>query len=134
MIDWDLAGRVATRFAGTYPLEGTYHADLLAREASGVVAEAAQMVEAETRLASVGAPEVAVVSRKEWAETNVAVFARLLAPAEAAIKKSNPLASRVVAAEMGAVLGFLARKVLGQYELVLPGDSDNGDVKKSLPS
>jgi coenzyme F420 biosynthesis associated uncharacterized protein len=128
MIDWSLAVRVASRFAGTYPLEGTYHADLLARDAPGIVAEAAQMVESETRLAYVGAPEVAVVSRREWAESNVAVFSRLLAPAEAAIKKSNPLASRVVAAEMGAVLGFLARKVLGQYELVLPGDDDNGDV------
>ncbi|NNC92644.1 MAG: hypothetical protein HKN80_09145 [Acidimicrobiia bacterium] len=128
MIDWSLAVRVASRFAGSYPLEGTYHADLLARDAPGIVAEAAQMVESETRLAYVGAPEVAVVTRREWAESNVAVFSRLLAPAEAAIKKSNPLASRVVAAEMGAVLGFLARKVLGQYELVLPGDDDNGDV------
>jgi coenzyme F420 biosynthesis associated uncharacterized protein len=128
MIDWSLAVRVASRFAGTYPLEGTYHADLLARDAPGIVAEAAQMVESETRLAYVGAPEVAVVSRREWAESNVAVFTRLLAPAEAAIKKSNPLASRLVAAEMGAVLGFLARKVLGQYELVLPGGDENGDV------
>ena len=128
MIDWDLAVRVASRFAGTYPLEGTYHADLLARDAPGIVAEAASMVEAETGLASVGAPDVAVVTRKEWAETNVSVFSKLLAPAEAAIKKSNPLASRLVATEMGAVLGFLARKVLGQYELVLPGDTDNGDV------
>jgi len=128
MIDWSLAVRVASRFAGTYPLEGTYHADLLARDAPGIVAEAAQMVESETRLAYVGAPEVAVVSRREWAESNVAVFSRLLAPAEAAIKKSNPLASRLVAAEMGAVLGFLARKVLGQYELVLPGGDENGDV------
>lgn len=128
MIDWELAVRVASRFAGTYPLEGTYHSDLLARDASGIVAEAAQMVEAETRLAYVGAPEVAVVTRRDWAETNVAVFTRLLAPAEAAIKKSNPLAARLVAVEMGAVLGFLARKVLGQYELVLPGDDENGDV------
>lgn len=128
MIDWELAVRVASRFAGTYPLEGTYHADLLAREADRVVAEAAQMVEAETRLPSVGVPEVAVVTRREWAETNVSVFSRLLAPAEERMKKTNPIASRLVAAEMGAVLGFLARKVLGQYELVLPGDTDKGDV------
>ncbi|MEE9228481.1 MAG: zinc-dependent metalloprotease, partial [Acidimicrobiia bacterium] len=32
------------------------------------------------------------------------------------------------AAEMGAVLGFLSRKVLGQYELVLPGKGESGDV------
>ncbi len=128
MIDWDLAVKVATRFAGTYPLEETYHSDLLAREAPGIVAQAAQMVEEETGLTAAGEPAVEVVTRKQWAETNVAVFSQLLAPAEEKIKKANPVASRVVAAEMGAVLGFLSRKVLGQYELVLPGKGESGDV------
>ena len=128
MIDWDLAVKVASRFAGTYPLEDTYHSDLLAREAPGIVARAAEMVEAETGLTASGQPDVEVVSRKQWAETNVAVFSQLLAPAEEKIKKTNPLAARVVAAEMGAVLGFLSRKVLGQYELVLPGKGESGDV------
>lgn len=128
MIDWQLAVRIASRFAGSYPLEDTYHSDLLARQAPHLVARAAELVEVETRLASIGSPEVAVVTRKEWAESNVAVFSKLLAPAEERIKKNNPLASRIVAAEMGAVLGFLSRKVLGQYELVLPGENDTGDV------
>ncbi len=128
MIDWDLAVKVASRFAGTYPLEDTYHSDLLAREAPGIVARAAQMVENETGLTAAGEPAVEVVTRKQWAETNVAVFSQLLAPAEEKIKKANPVASRVVAAEMGAVLGFLSRKVLGQYELVLPGKGESGDV------
>ena len=128
MIDWDLAVKVASRFAGTYPLEDTYHTDLLAREAPGIVARAAQMVEEETGLTAAGEPAVEVVTRKQWAETNVAVFSQLLAPAEEKIKKANPVASRVVAAEMGAVLGFLSRKVLGQYELVLPGKGESGDV------
>jgi coenzyme F420 biosynthesis associated uncharacterized protein len=86
------------------------------------------MVEEETGLTAAGEPAVEVVTRKQWAETNVAVFSQLLAPAEEKIKKANPVASRVVAAEMGAVLGFLARKVLGQYELVLPGKGESGDV------
>ncbi len=128
MIDWDLAVKVASRFAGTYPLEDTYHSDLLARQAPGIVARAAEMVEAETGLTASGQPDVEVVSRKRWAETNVAVFAQLLAPAEEKIRKANPIAARVVAAEMGAVLGFLSRKVLGQYELVLPGKGESGDV------
>ena len=128
MINWDLAVKVASRFAGTYPLEETYHSDLLAREAPAMVARAAEMVENETGLAAAGKPAVEVVTRKQWAETNVAVFSQLLAPSEEKIKKANPLASRLVAVEMGAVLGFLSRKVLGQYELVLPGEGDSGDV------
>ena len=42
--------------------------------------------------------------------------------------KAASFARRVVAAETGALLGVMARRVLGQYELVLPTDDDKGDV------
>jgi coenzyme F420 biosynthesis associated uncharacterized protein len=42
--------------------------------------------------------------------------------------ESGGLSSRVMGAELGAVLGFMSKRVLGQYELVLPtADSDIGD-------
>lgn len=128
MIDWQLAVRIAGRAAGTHPLEDSYHRDLLARDAADLVAQAASMVEDETRLASIGVPDVAVVSRHEWAASNVEVFSELLAPVTDKIPKRSGLGPKVIAAEMGAVLGFLARKVLGQYELVLPGEAGRGDT------
>jgi coenzyme F420 biosynthesis associated uncharacterized protein len=128
VIDWDLAVRIAGRTAGTHPLEDTYHLDLLVRDADTMVAQAAAMVEQETGLASIGHPEVAVVSRKQWAASNVAVFSKLLAPATEKMSKQSAFGSKLVAVEMGAVLGFLGRKVLGQYELVLPGENGVGDV------
>ncbi|MFQ5947498.1 MAG: zinc-dependent metalloprotease [Acidimicrobiia bacterium] len=133
-IKWTLAARVAGRMAERYPLEGTYHEALFARQAPELVERAAELVEAETRLRSVGSPEVVVVTRRQWAESNIAVFTRLMAPAEARLaERSRGLArgivSRVVAAEVGALLGVLARRVLGQYELVLPsGGEDAGDT------
>jgi coenzyme F420 biosynthesis associated uncharacterized protein len=133
-VDWPLAVRVAGRVAGRYDLEGTYHDALFARQAPALIERAAAMVEAETGLPSVGSPAVEVVGRRRWIENNVAVFSRLLAPAEARIADrvkglTGMVASRVVAAEMGAILGVLARRVLGQYELVLPtGDEETGDV------
>lgn len=132
-VDWELAGRIAARAAGTYPLEGTYHEARLSRQAPGLVARASAMVETETGLHAPGQPEVAVVSRREWAESNLASFAALLAPAQEELAKSNgfgaKVARRVVGAEIGALLGVLARRVLGQYELVLPtGDDDRGDT------
>jgi len=80
---------------------------------------------------------VLVVSRADWAKRNLATFSHLLAPLESKIaekleqsgSKGAPaiVARQVVAIETGALLGFLARRVLGQYELVLP-TGDKGDV------
>jgi len=123
-VDWPLAVSVATRFAGNYPLAGTYHETRLRREAPDLVARAAELVAVETGLTGPGQPDVAVVSRRDWVETNVAAFNRLLAPAEEELGKYDgigaSMAGRVMGAELGAVLGFLSKRVLGQYELVLP--------------
>jgi coenzyme F420 biosynthesis associated uncharacterized protein len=131
-VDWPLAISVAKNVGGRYPLEGTYHETRLRRDAPGLVARASELVSEETGLSGSGVPTVEVVARGEWVETNVASFTRLLAPAEERLGTYTGvgagIAGRVVGAEMGAVLGFLSRKVLGQYELVLPtGDGDFGD-------
>lgn len=132
-VDWPLAVSVGARFAGSYPLEGTYHEERLARQMPKLVARAGEMVSEETGLVAAGDPEVAVVGRRAWVENNVASFGTLLAPAEERLAKQNgvgaSIAGRVMGAEMGAVLGFLARRVLGQYELVLPSpDREFGDT------
>jgi coenzyme F420 biosynthesis associated uncharacterized protein len=125
-----MAARVGARLAGTYPLEGTYHFALLARQAPGVIARAAALVAEETGLPWSGEPVVAVVTRAEWARANVAAFGRLLAPAEARLAAARPgrLSGRVLGAEVGALVGFLARRVLGQYELVVPSGDGGGDT------
>ena len=132
-LDWRLANRVASRMAGSYPLEGTYHETRYASQAAAMVERASDLVEAETGLSALGAPEVAVVSRREWVDNNIASFSSLLAPAERKLSRQKGIGSRiarrVVAIEMGAVLGMLSRRVLGQYELVLPtSDGRDGDT------
>ena len=136
-INWSLAAPVATRVAGTYPLAETYHSVQLQNTLPDIVKRAASMVTAETGLKTPGEPDVLVVSRAEWAKRNLATFSHLLAPLESKIaekleesgSKGAPavMARQVVALETGALLGFLARRVLGQYELVLP-TGDKGDV------
>jgi coenzyme F420 biosynthesis associated uncharacterized protein len=133
-IHWPLASRVAGRMAGRHPLEDTYHQVLFARQAPELVARAAELVVAETGLPWEGHPEVAVVSRREWAQANIKAFGKLLGPAEAKLAArggglGRRLASRLVGAELGALVGVLARRVLGQYELVVPrADGESGDV------
>jgi coenzyme F420 biosynthesis associated uncharacterized protein len=121
--------------AGTHPLEDTYHDALLARQVPGLVERATQLVAAETRLPGPGAPDVVVVTRREWAKANLDAFGRLLAPAEERLAAAGRgglgrrLASRLMGAEVGALVGILSRRVLGQYELVLPtGDGEHGDT------
>ena len=132
-LDWRLAQRVARRLAGSYPLEGTYHEARFASQAPDLVDRASVLVEAETGLHAAGSPKVAVVSRNEWVENNVASFSALLGSAGEKLSNQKGIGARigrrVVAIEMGAVLGLLSRRVLGQYELVLPtSDGRDGDT------
>ncbi len=132
-VHWPLAARVGARLAGRYPLEGTYHFALLARQAPAVISQAAALVAEETRLPWSGEPAVAVVTRAEWARANAASFERLLAPAEAKLAGSSAglggrLSGRLLGAEVGALVGFLARRVLGQYELVVPSGGGGDTV------
>lgn len=129
-VPWPFAGRVAGLIAGSHPLSESYHVDHLAFQLTEVVAHANALVTAETGLSLPGDPGVVLVSRQEWVERNIASFRHILAPAEQRLVESDQISAavgrRLVAAETGALLGFLSRRVLGQYELVLP-TGDDGD-------
>lgn len=131
-IDWETARRTSKRFSGSYPLAGTYHERRFALQAPGLVARASDLVAESTGLVTPGQPEVAVVSREEWVTTNTGSFAALLQPIEEALGKtdsSSSIAGKAMGAQLGAVLGFMSKRVLGQYELVLPsGDDGIGDT------
>jgi coenzyme F420 biosynthesis associated uncharacterized protein len=133
-----LSGRLAARVAGSHPLAGTYIVDHLVGEIEDATARASAMVAEATRLAAPAAVDVQVVSRSQWADRNLASFGHLLEPAERRIAErleasgrvgaaTASLAHQVVAAETGLLLGFLSRRVLGQYELILP-TGDRGDT------
>ena len=132
-VDWDTAAQVARRFSGEYPLAGTYHERRFELQAPGLVARASEMVSAETGLELTGAPVVGVISRGEWVDTNIESFGALLAPLEKKLADKDgvgsSIAAKIMGVELGAVLGFMSKRVLGQYELVLPtGDDDKGDT------
>lgn len=130
--------RLSDRFAGTYPLAETYHAARLADEMAMVTADVAGIVSEATGLSLRGSPNTVVIDRQEWIDRNVATFAHLTEPARRKIEErmaesgtrsqtAAMIAERVMAVETRAVLSLLARRVLGQYELVLP-TGEQGDV------
>jgi coenzyme F420 biosynthesis associated uncharacterized protein len=125
MVDWDLAVTIGTRVAGEGPQVTRAEADQVVAElrddanrSTGLVREFTGLV-AEERTAPVLA-----VDRPGWIRANADGFATVLSPLvdKLSEKKGAPnglslaVGSRVTGAEVGLLLGFLASKVLGQFD------------------
>src|SRR3954454_18963133 len=82
-------------------------------------AEAERLVSAYTGLVSHDTPRAEAVDRAGWIDANLKSLETVLEPAAARIAGKGPfgaIAGGVMAIEAGAVSGFLAGRVLGQYE------------------
>jgi coenzyme F420 biosynthesis associated uncharacterized protein len=125
MVDWDLAVTIGSRVAGEGPQVTREVADQVVEElrddadrSTGLVREFTGLV-ADERTAPVLA-----VDRPGWIRANADGFATVLAPLvdKLSEKKGEPtglalaVGSRVTGAEVGLLLGFLASKVLGQFD------------------
>ncbi|MGA2926602.1 MAG: zinc-dependent metalloprotease [Solirubrobacteraceae bacterium] len=122
MIDWIVAERIARYVAGN----GDGKAPVV--DLPALAAESEARVVAYTGLAPARPlPEPEGIGRREWVATNIAAMRALLDPVLARADKGlGPLrpaiqigVGLVLSTEMGVVLGYLAQRVLGQYELVL---------------
>lgn len=134
-VAWDLAERVAVRVGGREPFSDSYHRDSLLPDFEELTREAEGLVTAETGLVSANGPaRVRVVDRSDWVRANLRSMRRLLRPLSDKVGDAlaaNPLASavtpRVAALEMGALLGWMSTRVLGQYDLLLVEDENPED-------
>ncbi|MGY1739253.1 MULTISPECIES: zinc-dependent metalloprotease [unclassified Blastococcus] len=129
MVDWDLAGRTARRLVSPGPQTTREEAAAVVRELHEAAATAIAHVEGLTGLRPAPGgpvPEVAVVDRPGWVDANTAGMSALLDPlvdalAEKQGSRPGPIAtaigSRATGVQAGAVLSFLASRVLGQYEV-----------------
>ncbi len=135
-IDWALAQRVAVRAAGTEPYSRSYHNDSLEPDFAEFCSLAEDLVADTTGLRSLtGAARSRVTDRAGWIEANIASFQRLLRPLTERLEdrvSSNLVASitrKATGAEVGVLLGWMATRVLGQYDLLIieeeaPNDQD----------
>jgi coenzyme F420 biosynthesis associated uncharacterized protein len=127
MVDWSLARQVARLAAGSGD-EGPPQADV-----AGLCLEMEAHVAAYTGLSPGAAmPAAELVGRGEWASVNLDSLAQLLDPVAERLERrldfAGPLAGALkagaaatVAAEAGLVIGYVAQRVLGQYEVSLLG-------------
>jgi coenzyme F420 biosynthesis associated uncharacterized protein len=138
-VDWDLAERVAVRVAGHEPLASSYHYARLAADFDELTAQAEELVERATGLSSAsGAARARVVDRDDWVRANIASFQRLLRPmtdrmAQRLDGARGPrvlvggVSRKAAALEVGTLLGWMATRVLGQYDLLIIEDEDPDD-------
>lgn len=131
-IDWDRARKVALRVSGwdQHPVT-----DRTAREAQ-YLTFSKQSEAAISDYLGVGLPvsidRVVVVDRKEWLSANFVTLAAMLRPVEELYAKlyaqgrGSKLDGPVAGIQLGGMFGYLARRVLGQYELGLLSPEPEG--------
>lgn len=128
MVDWTVALTTARRLVNPGPSVSR------AGAVEVVAGLRRSAVEAEAYVASVtglvvpsAAAPVLVVDRPGWIQANVDAFAEVLRPlqAKAAVRAASPVVtavgSRITGVELGALLSYLAPKILGQFDPFYPG-------------
>lgn len=133
-VDWSVAERVAVRFSGSDPYSGSYLYDSLAPDFEELTKRAQQLVEAHLGWRSLhGDARARLATREDWIRANIASFQRMLRPLTTRLEERlsvgllSPVAGRLAGAEMGAVLGWMSTRVLGQYDMLVLEDEDPDD-------
>jgi coenzyme F420 biosynthesis associated uncharacterized protein len=127
IVDWILAERIARQIAGNG--EGRMPTADLAE----LAAESERRVVAYTGLEpATPIPPPEGIGRHEWVQSNIGAMRQLLDPVlERAGEGLGPLKPAmqigiglILSTEVGLVVGYLAQRVLGQYELVLLDEAE----------
>jgi putative hydrolase len=122
MIDWSLSRRIAAAVSGEPPPSPPRPGlPELAAEAEGLVSSYAQLQPP----APLPPPEL--VDRRQWIEANLRSLPSILEPLVDRLGEgAGPLApalrtgaETLMAAEVGVLMGYVSRRVLGQYEVVI---------------
>ena len=116
--------------AGTHPLEGTYHFAALASSAPELVGAPPPSPPPRPVFLGGLTDREGRDPRRVGRSQHLGVWSTTRSCREETRRgKGGKIGSRVLAAEVGALVGVLSKRVLGQYELVVPsGDDPNGDT------
>ncbi|MBP2704301.1 zinc-dependent metalloprotease [Microbispora sp. RL4-1S] len=129
VIDWELAVATGVRLVRPGPQVTREEARQAVAELRRLSRDAEGHVREFTRIDSATPEAATVVDRPGWIRANVDGFRVVLEPLTEKMSAASTMpavvgavGSRITGIEVGAVLAFLASRVLGQYELFLPPD------------
>ena len=131
LFDWDRVTAIAVRTAGDLGSMAPAAREQVETEYQEIVREIAEPLGEYTGTGfDLSHTEVRALDRKSWIEANTVNFRHLFEPIEEVWRESaRPAASGLpgvaavgrfaVSGEMGVLMGYLARRVLGQYDITL---------------
>lgn len=131
-VDWPTARRIARLVAGRDPLSDSYLAASLQADFEALTVHAEELVAEHTGLRAPGNVTARVLDRRQWVDSNLTSMRTMLDPlmqrfgARLVHSPLAPMSRRVAAGELGALLGFLSQRVLGQYDLLVPDAAEQG--------
>ncbi|MGH2734533.1 MAG: zinc-dependent metalloprotease, partial [Actinomycetota bacterium] len=132
LIDKRIASLVARRVAGQSELDGSYLMDRLAGDLGRAVPYSEELIEGASGIPAPPPVRWGVIDRATWAQVNIAGMTTLMGPVTDKISArldALPLPAKVaqttlVSTEVGLLLGYVSRRVLGQYDLLVPEQED----------
>lgn len=139
-IDWAYARRIAQRVAGSGPQIGLNNAKQTVAELWECAEQATPLIAEISGLKAPAEPgAVRVVDRPGWTDANARAFRSLLEPLMVRMQGGSGalpsgLGARMAGAQIGAALGFLSTKVLGQYELLTESDDHRPQLLLVAPN
>jgi coenzyme F420 biosynthesis associated uncharacterized protein len=132
LIEWERARRMALQIIKDEPAPAGWHAqweayyrDMVVRCYPLITAEMGRPLPAPV-------DKIDAFTRTEWIDANIANFQMLFDPIEAIYKRvqspnslgtvlMGDVSQTILSSQLGVLLGYLARRVLGQYDLSLLG-------------
>jgi coenzyme F420 biosynthesis associated uncharacterized protein len=130
-VDWEFAKATGRRLVNPGPRVSADEAQAIVAELKSVAARAQGPIAETSRLHSPpSAPAVLIVDRPGWMDVNIESMKALITPVidKVTAGSSRPqsatvtaIGGKVTGAETGAVMSFLASKILGQYDLAPQG-------------
>lgn len=133
LIDWEKARSLALAVARRDHVPQFLIRPALVAQYTARVRRCADLIAGYTGLTLPQALEaVYVLDRSEWIDTNIENFRLLFAPLERLHRTASPVVTvgrrvagllnqALLSGQIGVLLGYLARRVLGQYDLALLG-------------
>ena len=134
LIEPRIALAVARTLTGDAGAPSTYLSQRLVRDLEVAVPRSEELVAAHSGIPAPAPVRWGVVDRATWVEANIRGMNTMIAPLAERLGKrmdAMPLPTRwaqtaAISAEVGGLLGFVSRRVLGQYDLLVAEDDVKG--------
>jgi len=129
LVDWDTAHQVGRKVAGPGASVPAEERARMRSDLAELVPHAEDLIKDFTGMAVGGFRSRAwAMSRSEWTRANLAGLQRLIEPLAGRILETRPdradFRRKALGAQIGVLLGYVSKKVLGQYDVFLPPDDE----------